>query len=127
MSTQTPTETSAEPQQFGEPIGPAHQWQIPLLLVSMGLLVVSLLQLRPQAPPPTFEEHLEPLQRMMRAGLYDLVVADAGTLLREVELAPLEQARLYVLMAQATYLAERWNTSLTSSAPTRRNSSLTTA
>ena len=56
---------------------------------------------------PTFEEHLEPLQRMMRAGLYDLVVADTGTLLREEELVPLQAARLYVLMAEATYRAEK--------------------
>ncbi|UCG33045.1 MAG: tetratricopeptide repeat protein [Phycisphaerales bacterium] len=106
MSADTPTGINAEPQPFGEHIGPAHQWQIPLLLVATGLLVISLLQLRPPTPLPSFEEHLEPLQRMMRAGLYDLVVADAGALLREEELGPLQEARLYVLMAEATHLAE---------------------
>lgn len=86
--------------------GATYQWQIPLMVLASGLLVVAVLRMRPPEIPLTFEERLTQLRSLLTGGLHNLAVQDAGQLLADPALQAGQAAVLHQLIAEATYQAE---------------------
>ncbi|HSW45741.1 MAG TPA: hypothetical protein VLM89_09230, partial [Phycisphaerae bacterium] len=87
------------------------RWQIPLLLVSLGLLMAGVWRLRPAPKPPTFEELFTRSATLKDAKLYSQASRHIESVLSnpELKLSVLERGRLQALMAEVIYLHELGN------------------
>ncbi len=82
----------------------AGKWQIPLFLCSLGLLVTSLLRLRPEPPPPTpLGERLASLQALVEEGLNQRAIGVAKSLLHRDDVNDDHKAFIHLQFARARF------------------------
>jgi len=93
------------------------RWQIPLLVVSLGLLVAGIWRMRPEPTLPTFEQLYDCAVALKQAELYPEASEYIQNLLNppdpaaetNIELQPDETQKLHQLMAEVIYAHELGN------------------
>jgi len=85
------------------------RWQIPLLIFSTGLLVAGIMQWRPKAKEPSFEEIYQQALEFKKAGFFPEASQFIETKLNEPQRSPKEKQRLYGLLAEVIFDYESMN------------------
>lgn len=84
----------------------ASRWQVPLLACAVALLILSVLRIRPQHVPPTFEQMLDQVIALQRGEFYLEASEQAGKLLEEPNLTHTQKGAVYQALAETIYLVE---------------------
>lgn len=91
--------------------GLAGRWQIPLLAASVSLFVAGLLQLRPEIPKVTFEDHLRDVRVALQAESYDVASDALTTVLNgQADLTDAQRSIAHRMLAETIWLAESTKT-----------------
>lgn len=84
-------------------------WQVPLLLVSLGLLAIGIWRLRPGPAVPPFDQLLADVHALTRSGLYAEASKYAEELLAARERTAEERRRLHRVIAEIIFAYEQGN------------------
>lgn len=85
----------------------ADQWQFPLLLISLFLFAWGVVRLAPSAAPPTFEEKIAAIHRLIATGECVMAHEALVALLDEHAGENRAAATIYGLLAEAVHVGER--------------------
>jgi tetratricopeptide (TPR) repeat protein len=85
------------------------RWQIPLLILSAGLLAVGIWRLRPRPAPPTFEQLLGDVHALVNSGFYPEASKYAEELLAAPERTPEQRRQLHRELARIIFEFEQKN------------------
>lgn len=87
----------------------AGHWQVPLLLVSLGLLAAGVWRLRPAPQPPSFEQLYAQAVRLRESQLYPEASRYIEQLLADPQRRPEQRRRLHALLADVIFAHEMGN------------------